>query len=341
MTDAINHKLPEGSGNAQKPTVGLGMPLYNQTKHLPEALNSLIAQTYSNFKLIISDDSTEPGPGQVVKSFVDKDPRIIYYKNEERKGMVDNWRKCVHLAGEVDYFAWVGDHDRWHPNWLESMVQVLTTHESVVLVYPQTVNIDEEGRNLKKKIKPGISTLRLNERERVKAVCERGHGFGNMIYGLIRAEALRRADIFPRVVWPDVILCLRLVLQGDIHQVEEELWYRRRTGRFSIPRQKKSLFVKKPWYFHLPWPLVNAWLLARNLPDSTLLRNRPRRGLRFRLAAIYLWRWSRKYGGGSWIGSPHEWRKGKKPWIKKIRKHLKNKYLNRWKPSDNNGESTP
>ena len=95
----------------QEPEICLGMPLYNQTKYLPEALNSLLAQTYNNFRLVIADDSTEPGPGQIVKSFSEKDSRITYFKNENRLGLVDNWKNCFHLAGHVDYFGWVGDHD--------------------------------------------------------------------------------------------------------------------------------------------------------------------------------------------------------------------------------------
>ncbi len=341
MVETKKIASPGKPGRSQRPTIGLGMPLYNQTRHLPEAIGSLLSQTYGNFELIFSDDSTEPGPGQIVKSFAEKDQRIIYHKNENRKGLIDNWKNCFHLAGEVDFFAWVGDHDVWHPDWLESMVHALSTHESAVLVYPQSVNIDEQGRILDKKIKPGLSTLGLNERKRLKAVCQQGRGFGNMVYGLFRARALRRAGVFPRVMWPDVILCLKLALQGDIHQVDEELWYRRRTGRFSIPRQKKSLFVIKPWYFHLPWPLVNAWVLARNLPSPPGSDTRSQRKLQFNLAAMYLRRWWSKYGGGSWIGSPHEWRKGKKPWMKKIKRYLKDKYSNRCKLSDTNGESTP
>lgn len=308
-----------------RPAVSLGMPLYNQTRFLPQALDSLLSQTYGNFKLIVSDDSTEPGPGQIVKSYADKDQRIIYHQNKYRKGLIDNWRNCFHIADEMDYFAWVGDHDAWHPHWLESMVHALSTHNSVVLAYSQTVNIDKEGRTLDKKIKPGLSTLGLNDTQRLKVVCEQGRGFGNMVYGLFRARALRQAGVFPRVMWPDVILCLKLALQGDIHQVDEELWYRRRTDRFSMPRQKKSLFVKKPWYFHLPWPLVNAWMLTRNLPASPGSVTRSQRRLQINLAAMYLRRWWSKYGGGSWIGSPHEWRRGKTPWMKKIKRHLKDK----------------
>jgi len=310
----------------RQPAICLGMPVYNQTRFLPQALDSLLAQTYGEFKLIVSDDSTEPGPGQIVNSYAAKDQRIIYHRNKSRRGLIDNWRNCFELAGEVDYFAWVGDHDAWHPRWLEFMVQILNTYESVVLVYSQIVNIDKNGDTLEKKIKPGISTLDMDDTQGPLVVCRQGQGFGNMVYGLMRARALRQAGIFPRVMWPDVILCLRLALLGDIHQVEEKLWYRRRTDRFSMPRQKKALFANNgPWYFNLPWPLVNAWMLTRSRPALTGSETGPKRSLRINLAAVYLQRWWSKFGGGSWIGSPHEWRRGKAAWMITIKSYFKKK----------------
>ena len=322
MANTITIASPEGAGNVKKPNVGLGMPLYNQTKYLPQALNSLLAQTYSSFKLIISDDSTESGPGQIVKSFADKDQRIIYYKNDDRKGLVDNWQNCFQLAGNIDYFAWVGDHDVWHPDWLESLVQILDTQENVLLVYPETLDIDDKGQILNKKSKSNFSSLGLSEAGRVQAICQHAKGFGNMVYGLFRAEALRRAGVFRKVIWPDVILLLELSLQGDIYQVNNELWYRRKTASFRIARQKKSLFAKKPWYIFLPWPLVNAGVLVWNTairPDNKTWQQRK---LGLKLAIMYLQRWSRKFGQDSWIGSYQQWRSGKLPWIKKLKRRL-------------------
>ncbi len=52
-----------------KPHICLSMPLYNQTKFLEEALQSLLAQTYRDFRLIVVDDSTELAPGETVKRF--------------------------------------------------------------------------------------------------------------------------------------------------------------------------------------------------------------------------------------------------------------------------------
>ena len=310
----------------QVPTICLGMPLYNQTKYLQKALDSLLVQTYGNFRLVIADDSTEPGPSQIVKSFSDKDSRITYYKNETRMGLVDNWKNCFRLAGDVDYFAWVGDHDVWHPEWLKSMVQVLDNHPDTVLVYPKTVRVDSEGEKKRdKKPVPIFSTLGLNNAERVKAVCRNGRHFGKMVYGLFRAEALRRAGVFRRVLYPDVILLLELSLQGDIHQVDANLWYLRNTIKFSIDRQKKSLFVKKPWYLFLPWPLVNTCALIWNTAVRADKKARRSRILGLKLALMYLQRWSIKYGDGSWIGSYDEWRRGKKPLIKKLKRRLKEK----------------
>ena len=92
--------------------------MYNQTRFLPEALESILAQTYTDFKLIVVDDSSDPEPGNIIKQYASRDSRISYIKNASRKGLVANWKACFELADNPDYFAWVSDHDIWHPEWL-------------------------------------------------------------------------------------------------------------------------------------------------------------------------------------------------------------------------------
>jgi glycosyltransferase involved in cell wall biosynthesis len=285
-------------------------------------------QTYGRFRLVVSDDSTEDEPGRIVRSYAERDQRIDYLKNKDRKGMVDNWRACFDLCPGADYFAWVADHDIWHPDWLETMIRFLDHHPDTVLVYPKTVNIDIQGKRKDKKTEkrlPLFSTIGLSDADRVRSVCKAGRGFGSMVYGLFRTEALRRAGVFRRLIYPDVILINELSFLGDIHQVDAELWYRRRTARFSIARQKKSLFVKKPWYFFLPWPFVNAGALMWNTALKSDIEFRTPRWLGIKAAWMYLRRWLRKLGTGSWIGSYHEWVTGQKPWIKKIKTRLREK----------------
>lgn len=315
----------DASVKLRKPQVCLGMPLYNQTQFLSEALSSILDQTYRNFRLLVVDDSTEPGPEAIIKRVASLDNRISYVKNTSRKGMIENWKACFQQAGDPDYFAWVSDHDVWHPQWLESMIMAMNANPEAVLVYPRCVQIDLEGRRHPKKKSFAFSTDGMSEAQKIRAVCRDARGFGKMVYGLFRAPALRRSGIFRRVLFPDVILMHELCLQGHFIQVPAELWYRRKTADFSIARQKRSVFVQKPWYLYLPWPLVNAAALAWN----TVLQP-PNKHLKYRyggakIALSYLLHHLRGFGKGSWIGSYHEWRHAKKPWMKKIKKRLKSR----------------
>ncbi len=310
-------------GGYKKPTVCLGMPLYNQTEFLRQALESLLGQSYRDFRLVIVDDSTDKQPGEIAKQYASTDNRIHYFKNSSRKAMIDNWKLCVDYAGDADYFSWVGDHDVWHTKWLESMVRVLNMHPNVVLVYPKAVHITSEGQRRSKKLSQSFSTDGLGKAQRVRAVCREARYFGKKVYGLYRASALRRAGTFRRILFPDVILLFELSLYGEFKQVDTELWSMRHLADFSIARQKRTLFVSKPWYIFLPWPLVNTAVIAWNTAICPGAGNLRHRLLGFEMAVTYFYRWIGNLGEGSLIGSYHEWRKGKKPWIKKLRNQFR------------------
>ncbi len=304
-------------------TVCLGLPLYNQTDFLQLALDSLLAQSYRNFELIIVDDSTTERPGEIAMRYARADQRVRYYRNRARKGMVENWKCCFMHAAHADYFAWVSDHDIWTPGWLTALVRTLDENPAVVLTYPKFMQINADGSlYARKRVRP-FSTDGLGNTRRALAVCHDARHFGKMVYGLYRLSALRSTGVFRRVLFPDVILLLELCLHGDFRQVEAELWYLRRLADFSIARQKRSLFVARPWYILLPWPLVNAAVLAWNTALRPAAGGVRIRCLGLMIAVLYLARWAGKYGQGSRIGSYREWRRGKAPWMRQLARHAR------------------
>jgi glycosyltransferase involved in cell wall biosynthesis len=314
------------------------MPLYNKTEQLKEALESLLAQTFTDFCILVLDDSSNPEPRQIVERYADADARIRYVKNPRRLGMIDNWRACVKAADGFEYFAWVSDHDLWAPTWLEKLVIALEKNPRAVLAYPLTEYLDNDHSLRKKKRVHTFSTAGQGDAERVLSTIRKATGFGNMIYGLYRTHALLRAGVFRHLVAPDVILILELSFLGEFHQVEEGLWRRRQTDGFSISRQKKNLFRRRPWYVFLPWPLVNTCALIWNLCIRSGTGSIRKRFLGFAVALSYLKRYIGKLGEGSLIGSYYEWRHGKKPWVKRLKKRVKNRMKSRAVTSDDTGK---
>jgi glycosyltransferase involved in cell wall biosynthesis len=269
------------------------MPLYNQTGHLIEALESIIRQSHDDFRLIIVDDSTSDEPGRIAARYAEQDERITYIRNETRLGMVDNWRRAFELAGpEAEFFAWVSDHDRWDECWLEDMLDGLKSDPQAMLCYPRAVRINEAGQVQESKKTLQFETTGLNRWDRSKAVCRQINGMGTMVYGLFRARGLRQAGVFRRTLLPDLILMVELSLYGTIKQVPKDLWYRRYLSSFSLDRQRTSLFQKLPMHARLPVPLVWVhtamlfWLHVAG-PRAGELRHRAR-GL-FLCGQFFFW----------------------------------------------------
>lgn len=248
------------------PTVAIGMFTHNEEQYVREAVDSLLAQTYSDFRLILIDDFSSDSTSEILQQYAVDDSRVSYQRNESRRGYAANYRTTFDLAGpEVDFFAWAAGHDRHHPEWLSQMLKALDENPGAVVAYPETVRISETGERMPVP-SPLFDTSGLLPGERITALRRDGAGFGNMIYGLFRADAIRKAGVFPRRLLPDTMLFWHMSLNGTFVQVREELWFRRFKSSMDIQRQKRIAFAPAPWYIHLPWPILNSislgWSLA-------------------------------------------------------------------------------
>lgn len=100
--------------------VSIIMPSYNTEKYIAESINSVIAQTYTNWELIIVDDCSTDGTDDAVSSFL-SDPRIKYLKNEKNSGAAISRNKALREA-TGKYVAFLDSDDLWHPEKLERQV---------------------------------------------------------------------------------------------------------------------------------------------------------------------------------------------------------------------------
>ena len=130
---------------AASPTVSVCMPVYNGSAYIAESIESVLAQTYKDFCLIISDNCSTDGTADIIRKF--KDSRIRYVRNEKNLGLVGNHNRCIELS-ETKYVNIWHDDDIMLPENLEKKISVLEKNNHVGLIFSNVERIDEEGKEL-------------------------------------------------------------------------------------------------------------------------------------------------------------------------------------------------
>ena len=247
------------------PRAVVGVPIRDEVEHLPQALETLLAQTAREYTVVVVDDSDTGEPGAVVRSFAARDARVAYHRNEHRLGLVGNWRRAFALAREAapdaPYFAWGSDHDVWEPGWLAALSAELDAHQGAVLAYPLSDVISESGAAVREPWR--FATAGERTPVRFLRVLRRMVA-GDMVYGLFRADALEACGVLRDVLMPDRLVLAELSLHGEFRQVPELLWHRRLRDRaVDAPLQRGPELFPGGRPSRLPWWLAHARVLAR------------------------------------------------------------------------------
>jgi glycosyltransferase involved in cell wall biosynthesis len=235
------------------PRIVLGMPAYKRPDTMARTLESLFSQTCRDFALVIVDDGPSPETQAIVESYAREYP-IHYESNDRRLGMIGNWRRVFERSRELHpqaaYFAWVSDHDLWHARWLEALVAALDGAPDVVIAYSAHIRMLPARSEI---VRKEFETVGMTNRAGRIGKSARFMLAGNMIYGLMRVEALAAAGVFRPVVTPDRQVLLALSLFGQVRQLREVLWYREMLREFDLDRQRQVFFPDgAPLYVYLP-----------------------------------------------------------------------------------------
>jgi glycosyltransferase involved in cell wall biosynthesis len=117
-----------------QPKVTIGMPVYNGGAFIREALDCLLAQTFNNFELIISDNASNDDTETICREYAERDQRIRYVRQSVNLGVIANFQ-FVLSEGIGEYFMWATPDDRRHPLFVEYAIAVLDSDQNVGLVF--------------------------------------------------------------------------------------------------------------------------------------------------------------------------------------------------------------
>lgn len=113
--------------------VSIGLPVRNAGSRVTEVVHSVLAQTYPDLELVISDNGSTDDTEDVCRALAKEDDRVKYHRQPENIGLMNNFIHVMrHATGT--YFRWIGDDDRVHPEMASRCAEVLDTDPRLVLV---------------------------------------------------------------------------------------------------------------------------------------------------------------------------------------------------------------
>jgi len=206
------------------PRISIGVPVYNGEATLRASLDSLLAQTFQDFEIVISDNHSTDGTETICREVASRDARIRYSRAERNLGASWNFNQ-VFLQSRAPYFKWASSNDLHDPEYVSRCVDVLDARPEVVLAYAKARIIDEHGAVVRDAednldLPWPDAARRLHEFLLRLRLC-------NPIFGVTRRSALLRTALIGNYPGSDVVLLGELTLHGRFHEVPERLFSRR------------------------------------------------------------------------------------------------------------------
>ncbi len=221
------------------PKVSVCIPTYRGGATIGAAIESVLAQSFGDFELIVIDDGSPDDTPAVVKRY--DDPRLIYLRNENNMGPQGNWNRCLDVA-KGEYFKLLPHDDLLYPRCLERQVAVLDADrdQRLALVFSARNVIGPDGRLLTRRGYPGADAGSIASDDVIRACVRRGTNLlgepGALMFRKSLAEKIGTFDATnPYVI--DLDYWFRLLAHGDAYFCPEPL------AGFRVSRSSWSVAI--------------------------------------------------------------------------------------------------
>ena len=119
--------------SVQRPAVTFGMNCYKAERWIGTCLDSLLAQTFADFEIVISDNGSPDRTVEIARQYAARDPRIRVLTSDHNMGVSANVSKAF-ANGRGEFHCWASATDAYHPRFLEGCMELLRADPTVALV---------------------------------------------------------------------------------------------------------------------------------------------------------------------------------------------------------------
>ena len=277
---------------ARDPEISVCLTTYNRARFLNQTLDSLLAQTFVDFELIIADDCSTDETESVCIKYVETDRRVRYFRNETNLRMPANLNFAISQA-KGKYIANLHDGDIFRADLLEKWKNALERYPSAGFVFNYYEQLDLDGNSVGK-IHRLFETELISGRDLVKTIYER---LSSPVWGTVMARRAVYEEIggFDPAYGPiaDVDMWIRIAFKYDVACILEPLIGLR-------AREPECPYNKMRWQFaisqeHMYCRYAEKLATVTGLKKQKLISNYFRRWdyhiMRLLAADVYHRRW--------------------------------------------------
>ena len=220
---------------APRPRVSFGLPVYNEERSIRRCLDSILAQEFSDYEIVVSDNASTDRTPEILAGYAARDARVRVFRNEVNLGLIANFNRAFHLS-RGEYFRWVGGDDWLEASYASRCVAALEADPGAIAATAGfTLHRDETC--LSESFQGELLESERPSRRFATMLWffHAGAAKYEPLYSLIRREVLERTGLIRPIVYNDHMLVAELSLMGRFTHVPDVLF--RRGWRVPASRQ--------------------------------------------------------------------------------------------------------
>jgi glycosyltransferase involved in cell wall biosynthesis len=269
------------------PIITIGLPVYNGARHLEEALNALLNQTFSDFEIVISDNCSSDSTEDICRAFASRDSRIRYTRQVRNIGAHANFLFVLEQA-RTDFFMWAAHDDLFEANWIDRLLPIASKSKCIAFGRVQTVN--DAGNNVPHVVNDrDLSFTGSRLLRRLRYATEPGFwGKANPIYGIFPTAAIDHeaiAAFLTNDLEGDVMMMFCLLNRHEIKSIAGTHVFKRQSPMSAVTSSTAPKLRKKMRYR----TMIDGFLKHSHGYEHVLLRLLyPFIVIRFRISKLRL-----------------------------------------------------
>ena len=211
------------------PRVTIGLPVRNGQEHIGRAIESVLAQDYTDFEMVVCDNVSDDSTAEIVRGYAARDSRIKFHENERNIGQLGNMNRVFGL-GSGEFFRWMGDDDWLEPDYLSKGVEYLDRDQDIIAVSTYIRYFDDDGNDFYAEYKgERCDSPEAHRRfDRMLWFSRADYRYYDPHYNLYRRSAMQKTQLLRYTYRPDALLAAELALVGPVGHIPECLSHRRR-----------------------------------------------------------------------------------------------------------------